>query len=88
MYLTSNTNNFQELFPRAYACIITRGTAEGTILKFANLYLKIYNSDGENMYVIKGYRYGKHEDLPIFEDTIAASELRDYADRVNRLINY
>lgn len=88
MYLTSNTNNFQDLFPRAYGCINTRGTAEGTILKFENLYLKIYNADGENMYNIGCYRYGKHEDLPIFEDTIAASELRDYANRVNQLINY
>lgn len=88
MYLTSKVNNFQELFPRAYECISTRGTAEGTILKFENLYLKIYSADGESKYDIKGYRYGKHEDLPIFEDIVASSDLRDYADRINQLINY
>jgi hypothetical protein len=81
MNINRNTNkeDLYKLFPLPSISIITRGIQDGLILKFKTFYLKIYDDEKDNSYVISGYRYG--EQLPVFELDVHASKLREFASR-------
>ena len=60
--------------------ITTRGTQEGVILKFHTYYLKIYDDDVEDSYIVESYRYGCNE--AIGTDKVPANRMREYACRL------
>lgn len=79
MYVIDNKDQIASYFKFPCEVIKTRGTQEGMILKFATFYLKIYDDNVENTYIVEGYRY----DCPalIFRDVVAANRMREYAER-------
>lgn len=72
-------NDLAKLFPWHCSCVKTRGTQEGTILKFPTYYLKIYDGKNGNSYIVQGYRYDSGN--PIFTDNIPVSKMREYASK-------
>lgn len=54
--------------------IHTRGTAEGVILKYKKLYLKIYHN--AQVYTVEGYHYG--DELPAFVDEVKYEDIYKY----------
>lgn len=62
----------------------TRGTAEGTILKYPDFFLKVYNGNGPE-YIIQGYRYG--DENPIFEDKIPFDHMREYGEQFKKSLH-
>lgn len=66
-----------KLFKRPCKCFQTSGTQEGTILKFATFYLKIYDDETNNSYNVQGYRYDSP--MRILDDHVSANMMREYA---------
>lgn len=79
VYLKSNKDEIASYFKYPCEVIRTRGTQEGMILKFATFYLKIYDDNVENLYIIEGYRYDSSG--IIFQDKVPATQMREYASR-------
>lgn len=77
MYIESNKDELSNYFPYPCEIVETTGIGEGTILKFKTFYLKIYNGDNENTYIIKKYRYGC--DKVISTDEVPYNRMREYA---------
>lgn len=68
-----------DLFKQPCTCVQTSGTQEGTILKFATFYLKIYDDEDNASYNVQGYRY--NSPMRIFDDHVPANKMREYASR-------
>lgn len=77
MSRNTDKNNLAELFNKPCECIQTRGTQQGIILKFTTFYLKIYDSDEEDSYIVEGYKYGINS--AIFTDIVPTNKMRSYA---------
>ena len=72
-------------FPcKPWQVIETRGTREGLILKFKSFYLKIYNANSENVYLVEGYRYGCNRLL--LSDKVDYNKMREYASQFSNII--
>lgn len=80
--VTSNEESLQQMFILPSTLIRTSGTQEGIVLKFKTFYLKIYDGDGEESYLVKGFRYKNPK--PIIEETIKTSDFRRYARKFDR----
>lgn len=66
-----------KLFKQPCTCFQTSGTQEGTILKFATFYLKIYDDEDNNSYNVQGYRY--NSPVRIIDDHVPVNKMREYA---------
>lgn len=77
MTINTDKTNMAELFHQPCEEIQTTGIQQGTILKFATFYLKIYNFDKEDSYIIEGYKYGINS--AIFTDIVPTNKMRSYA---------
>ena len=77
MYLFEEKDKIASYFKYPCEVIKTRGTQEGIILKFATFYLKIYDDNVENMYIVEGYRYDNT--ALVFRDKVAGNRMREYA---------
>lgn len=79
MSRNTDKSNLADLFREPCECIQTSGTQQGIILKFHTFYLKIYDSDKEDSYIVEGYRYGY--DSAIFTDIVPTNKMRNYASK-------
>lgn len=70
-------NQLQSYFPQATHIFRTSGTREGTIIKFNTFYLKIYDDDKEDTYIVEIYRYGCND--PVMIDSVPLKNMREYA---------
>lgn len=79
MTMSRNTDksNLAELFRQPCTSIQTTGTQEGVILKFRSFYLKIYDDNREDGYIVEGYRY--FHNSPLFCDKVPVTQMRSYA---------
>ena len=75
----TSKEHLQELFPLPSTLVPTRGTQLGIILRFRTFYLKIYDADKENAYLIQGFRY--HEQTPVFRENVASFQIRKFASQ-------
>lgn len=62
----------------------TTGIQDGIVLKFQSHYLKIYDADSEDCYIIESYRYGC--DTAIGTDKVPANRMREYASKIGVLL--
>lgn len=65
-----------EMFPLPSRTVPTRGIQAGVILQFKTFYLKIYDDQKEDAYLVQGFRY--HEQHPVFERMVPTWEFRDF----------
>lgn len=79
MHVRSDKDLIPTYFKYHCEVIKTRGTQEGMILKFATFYLKIYDDNVENTYIVEGYRYDNSG--LVFRDIVPANQMREYASR-------
>lgn len=77
MNVNTDKDNLAELFRQPCTSFRTTGTQEGVILKFHSFYLKIYDDDCEDRYIVEGYRY--FHNFPSFCDKVPVSQMRSYA---------
>lgn len=77
MVRNTDKDELYEMFPLPCRCFETRGFEDGMILRFKTFYLKIYDHECEDSYIIKGYRY--NEQNPVFEETIESIHMREFA---------
>jgi len=77
--LVTNRDDLQELFPLPSETIPTRGTQLGTIIKFKTFYLKIYDDQREDAYIVQGFRY--HEQIPVFKESVPGFQMRKFASQ-------
>jgi len=75
-------DGISELFPLPSIVIPTRGTMIGTIIKFKTFYLKIYDGEYEDSYIIQGFRY--HKNNPVFVEEVSRFKIREFASRFTR----
>lgn len=73
-----------ELFNMPCETIRTNGVQDGVVLKFASFYLKIYDAEKKDSYIVEGYRYGIS--APIFTDCVPYKHMRRYAGIVTCII--
>ena len=76
---TIDKNQLASYFPCSCQVVPTRGTREGLILKFETFYLKIYNDNSENYYIIEEYQYGI--ELPLNINRVHINQMREYASQ-------
>lgn len=79
MLRSTDKDDLYKLFPLPSKSFTTRGMHIGIIIKFQTFYLKIYDHESENAYMIQGYRY--HEQDPVFEKDVHAFQLREFASQ-------
>lgn len=77
MARNTDKSNLAGLFRQPCEEIRTTGTQEGIILKFQSFYLKIYDDDHDDLYIVQGYRY--NASVPMFVDKVSVREFRRYA---------
>lgn len=76
-----NSDDFIKYFHHVIECFHTNGTQEGLILKFCNFYLKVYDNEKNDSYIIEKYCYGIVN--PIKVDTVPFNRIREYASYIN-----
>ena len=81
MSIAVDKDQLASYFPYPCESFYTTGTREGVILKFVNMYLKIYD-DKEDIYLIEVYRYGWQN--PISVDKVPSKRIREYATQLCR----
>lgn len=74
--------NLHKNFPLPSKNIPTTGVGEGVILRFNTFYLKIYDDDKSEAYIVQGFRY--REQHPVFEYLVKMFEFRQFASQFTR----
>jgi hypothetical protein len=76
------TDDLQRFFPLPSELLYTEGIGDGIILKFKTFYLKIYDDDYGDGYVIYGYRY--HINTPVFTEKVPFCMLDQFGKRFTK----
>jgi len=82
MLRQTDKDHLHEMFPLPSTSYQTSGTQLGVILRFKTFYLKIYDDDVEDSYIIHGYRY--KESIPVFVKNISWFKLREFANQFTK----
>lgn len=73
----TDKSELADLFKNKCESFSTTGTQEGIVLKFSTFYMKIYDSDKSDNYIIHVYEYGSQN--PMFVDEVPSNRMREYA---------
>lgn len=80
--VSTDKDDLPSLFPLPCQYSETRGIGDGCILKFKTFYLKIYDDEPKNGYIIQGYHYNKKG--IVFEDRVPINQIKKYASQFNK----
>lgn len=75
-------DSIHELFPIPCESYETTGFADGVIIRFKTFYLKIYDDEHENAYIVYGYRF--NETQPVFIYRVQWKDFKTFANRFTK----